>query len=57
MKAPEKIRAWVEREWSAKYRERVFADLVDVATGTREGNRFEREALARIFPEWEAPKQ
>jgi hypothetical protein len=28
----------------------VTADLIDVAAGNREGNSFERQALARIFP-------
>ena len=46
---PELIRQWVERQFSAKYVDRVTQDLIDVATGNREGNRFEREAIERIF--------
>lgn len=49
--APERIRQWVEREFNPKYVERVTAELIDVATGNRPGNPFERGALARIFPE------
>jgi hypothetical protein len=48
---PDRIREWALREFSAKYAERVVADLVDVASGNREGNRFECAVLARIFPE------
>lgn len=48
---PERIREWVERQFNPAHVERVFADLIDVATGTRDGNKFEREALRRIFPE------
>lgn len=50
--AIERIRNWVEREWNPKYWERVERDLLDVATGKRPGNRFEREALDRICPDW-----
>ena len=46
---PERIRRWVEREFNSLYVERVFQDLLDVATGNREGNRFEQEVLARIL--------
>lgn len=45
---PQAIRAWVEREFAAKWVEQVFQDLLDVATGARVGNKFEREALERI---------
>ncbi len=48
---PERIRAWVEREFNPLHVDRVFNDLLNVATGNRPGNRFEVEALARIFPE------
>lgn len=48
---PERIRQWVETQFHAKYVEKVTDDLIDVATGNREGNRFEREALQHIFPE------
>jgi hypothetical protein len=50
--ATERIRLWVEWQFGAKYVDRVTEDLINVATGNREGNRFEREALERIFPEW-----
>lgn len=50
--APERIRQWVEKQFNPKYVERVVADLIDVATGNREGNRFETEAIKRIFKEW-----
>jgi len=48
---PERIRLWVEQQFQPQHVERVFQDLLDVATGNRDGNRFEREALERIFPE------
>lgn len=53
MKASQKIEAWVRREFAPQWVKRVTQDLLDVATGTREGNRFEREALAHIFATWE----
>jgi hypothetical protein len=46
---PEKITVWVKREFNAKYHERVINDLIDVATGTREGNAFEVAVLAVIL--------
>lgn len=46
--APERIRTWV----NAKFVENVTQDLIDVATGNRLGNRFEQDAIARIFQEW-----
>lgn len=52
MTAPDKIRAWVEKQFNAKHVDTVTQDLIDVATGNREGNRFEREALTKIFPQW-----
>lgn len=48
---PERIREWVEREFNPKHIDRVTQDLIDVASGNRDGNRFEVAALARIFPE------
>ncbi len=48
---PERIREWVQRQFNPVYVERVVQDLIDVATGNRDGNRFETQALARIFPE------
>ena len=50
-KAPDRIRAWVTREFNAKYVEQVTQDLIDVATGNREGNTLEKIALDKIFPE------
>jgi hypothetical protein len=52
MTAPERIREWVTKQFNAKQVASVTQDLIDVATGNREGNRFEHEALERIFPEW-----
>jgi hypothetical protein len=52
MTAPERIRAWVEREFNPKHVDQVTNDLIDVATGNRPGNAFERAALQRIFPTW-----
>jgi hypothetical protein len=49
MTLPEQIRAWVAREFNAKYVDQITADLVDVATGYREGNRFEKAALPKIM--------
>ena len=50
--APDRIRAWVLANFNPRHVEAVTADLIDVATGNRPGNSFERGALARIFPEW-----
>ena len=48
---PEKILARVKLDFAPKYVERVFADMMDVATGNREGNAFEVAWLKRwIFP-------
>jgi hypothetical protein len=55
MKACERIESWVRKNFNARHAERVTADLVDVATGNRAGNDFERSALARIFPDWGTP--
>jgi hypothetical protein len=49
MNRPEQIRRWVEREFKDTLVEKVVQDLLDVATGSREGNTFEKEALKRIF--------
>ncbi len=56
MTYPDRIRQWVRLNFSSTHTrigtlERITQDLIDVATGNRPGNRFEREALARIFPE------
>ena len=47
---PDLIRRWVIREYPPDIVERVFQDMLDVATGTRPGNAFERGALRRILP-------
>lgn len=52
MNAPERIRAWVEREFAQHYVDRVVADLIEVATGNRAGNAFELAALHKLFPDW-----
>ncbi len=44
----ERLLLWCQREFNPKHVQRVYADLVDVATGNRAGNRFEREALALL---------
>ncbi len=49
--APERIRQWVEREFAAYLVDRVTEELIEVASGTRRGSRFDREAVAKIFPE------
>lgn len=49
MTVSEKIYKWVKREFNPKYVERVASDLIDVASGTREGNKFEREAVNKIL--------
>jgi len=46
---PEKIEAWVKREFNAKYVRQVTNDLIDVAAGNREGNKFEKEAVDFII--------
>ena len=48
---PERIRAWVEREFAANRVEEVFAEFIDVATGNRHGNAFVLAALRKIAPE------
>ncbi len=51
--APERIRAWVEREFAHKHDE-IVQELIDAATGNRTAplTGFHRRALAAIFPEW-----
>lgn len=48
--APERLYRWCKRQFSESRAQAVFYDLLDVATGTREGNPWEREALAKVFP-------
>ena len=50
MTLSERIEAFVEKHFTWN-RAGVVRDLVDVATGNREGNPFERDCLARIFGE------
>lgn len=52
MTTNERIETWVKTQFAPNTWGRVFADLLDVATGNRKGNPFEREAVAKIFPEW-----
>lgn len=52
MTTAERIREWVVQQFNAKYVESVTNDLIDVATGNRDGNGFELQAIASIFPEW-----
>lgn len=52
MKAPDRIRKWVEKSFNAKQVDKVFQDLLDVATGNRPGNKWETTALKKIFPEY-----
>lgn len=47
--AGEKLLLWAQREFNPKLVQRVYADLVDVAAGNRPGNKFEREAIARVL--------
>lgn len=54
--APDKIRAWVEKNIPEKHVGRVVQDLIDVASGTREGNKFEKEALAQILGPVQTPE-
>ncbi len=44
----ERLLLWVQREFNPKHVQRVYADLVDVATGNRAGNAFECAALALL---------
>lgn len=46
---PEKIRAWVEKEFNPKYVDQVTEDLIKVAEGSKEGNKFEKEAINKIL--------
>lgn len=50
--APDRIREWAVREFSARYAEQVAMGLIDVAAGNRDGNAFELAVLAKLFPEW-----
>ncbi len=54
--ASERIREWVKKQFNPKHVEQVTQDLIDVATGNREGNQFEREACNKIFPESEVAR-
>lgn len=47
--APERIRAWVAKQFNPAHVDRVTDGLIDVATGNREGNAFEKAALEKIF--------
>jgi hypothetical protein len=53
MTAPDRIREWVNREFSYKVDE-IVQELLDAATGNRTAplKPFHRKALAAIFPEW-----
>jgi len=51
MTLSEEIRNWVEKEFNPKYVDQIFNDLLDVATGTKIGNKFERKAINKIFNE------
>lgn len=53
--APDRIRAWVENQFQPRQVDRVTQDLIDVATGNRPGNKFEKQALTKIFPQWSKP--
>lgn len=51
-KLPDRIMAWVRSHYgNPRIWEMVFQDLLDVATGSREGNPAELRHLAEIFPE------
>jgi hypothetical protein len=54
---PERIRAWVGRNFAAKYVDSVTQDLIAVAAGNRRGNPFERNALEAIFADKESPQE
>jgi hypothetical protein len=56
MSLPDKIRLWVVREFAPQYVDRVTQDLIDVATGNRAGNTFERQAVARIMGDGVCPQ-
>jgi hypothetical protein len=45
----ERIETWVKSQFAPPLWERVIADLIDVASGNRDGNAFERDAIRRIF--------
>ena len=52
LSAPDRILQWCEKNFVGHRVQMAFNDLLDVATGNREGNHFEKAALARIFPDW-----
>ncbi len=53
--APERIRLWCVKQFATEHVEKVFNDLLDVATGNRKGNPWEVRAVKIIFPEWSHP--
>ena len=51
-----KIGEWVKREFQPNQVDKVAQDLLDVAIGNRHGNKFERDALARVLgDDWNPP--
>ena len=46
---PEMILEWVKIQHNPKYVECVYEDLFNTATGRHEGNKFEKDAVAKIF--------
>lgn len=47
--ARQKIEDWVKKEFNPKYVEKIITDLIDVASGNREGNEFEKRAVKIIL--------
>jgi hypothetical protein len=47
----EQIKQHTAQQWAPQLVDRVTQDLVDVATGTRQGSLFEQTTLGRIFPD------
>ncbi len=56
MNLNEYILHWCEKQFP-KYADSVYQDMIDVASGNREGNGFEKEAIKKIFAEYEKQKQ
>jgi hypothetical protein len=54
---PERIRQWVGRNVRPAYRDDVFDELLDAATGNRPATPYHSRVLASIFPESPTPGQ
>jgi len=49
MTLPERIRSWVEDNFNSKYVDEITWDLIQVAEGSKEGNKFEKQVISKIL--------